>query len=654
MYSFRDRRTTKRIFTRFKSSMAVFVIVMFTSLIANAIVKAYTFEGEDFDHLKTKEFGRGFIEIYSNRDEVCTSWVLIPGTELIDYWVLGIAYFLALSYLFLGVAIVADIFMAAIEVITSQTRRIKYTDEDGVDKFMEVSVWNPTIANLTLMALGSSAPEILLSIIGTITTLDEEPDELGSSTIVGSAAFNLLMITAVSIVAVPSGTVKKIDDLGVFFTTVFFSILAYVWLFIVLAVWTEDRITIAEAIITLTFFFILVALAYIADKINEYRMKKRKKEDPNADIKNADDIGRLFNVEDFFHILKLAKAEEKQKPNNDDTMKPDDGLEEIKEEGKEEPKIDNSRQETVQKSATRKIQLEAYLKETFKVDNVKDIDPEDVKQAIAPRSVIGRMKYRRVIGDKMAGKKPFVVVKGMKKQIENELANELKKEELNPYVGFKCLHYSVTEGAGHLSVVIYKKTQDALEIGIRTLDGTATAPDDYHSIDETLVFEKEEDEKTIKVEIVDDNEWEPDEDFLIELYDVNTSKRLKGKDTETRVTIIDDDKPGQIGFHSSKLTCRGKNKNFKVKVIRKHGCDGIVKVKYEVKEADGKMGNRAKPFEDFVPAKDTLIFEHGEIEKEIKIDLIKQEEEDPDRDDVFQIRLFDIEPEGAKITKKNK
>lgn len=58
---------------------------------------------------------------------------------------------------------------------------------------MKVKVWNPTIANLTLMALGSSAPEILLAIIETMTTIDnDKPGELGPSTIVGSAAFNLL------------------------------------------------------------------------------------------------------------------------------------------------------------------------------------------------------------------------------------------------------------------------------------------------------------------------------------------------------------------------------------------------------------------------------------------------------------------------------
>jgi solute carrier family 8 (sodium/calcium exchanger) len=36
------------------------------------------------------------------------------------------------------------------------------------DVFIDVEVWNATVANLTLMALGSSAPEILLSVIGTV------------------------------------------------------------------------------------------------------------------------------------------------------------------------------------------------------------------------------------------------------------------------------------------------------------------------------------------------------------------------------------------------------------------------------------------------------------------------------------------------------
>ncbi len=138
-----------------------------------------------------------------------------------------------------------------------------------------ITVWNPTIANLTLMALGSSAPEILLSIIETVSTLGSAPGRLGASTIVGSAAFNFLVISGVSILAVKSPDVKKIADLGVFSITSVSSLLAYVWMYIVLKVWSDGEIEIAEAILTFLFFFILIGLAFLADKLNE-RKRNRK------------------------------------------------------------------------------------------------------------------------------------------------------------------------------------------------------------------------------------------------------------------------------------------------------------------------------------------------------------------------------------------
>jgi len=89
------------------------------------------------------------------------------------------------------------------------------------------------VANLTLMALGSSAPEILLSVIETVKDIEAVPGELGPSTIVGSAAFNLLVITGVSILAVDEEP-KKVFDVGVFMITSIASLFAYVWLFLTL------------------------------------------------------------------------------------------------------------------------------------------------------------------------------------------------------------------------------------------------------------------------------------------------------------------------------------------------------------------------------------------------------------------------------------
>ena len=62
--------------------------------------------------------------------------------------------------------------MNAIEKITSTKKIIRIKNDEGETiKSKQVTVWNATIANLSLMALGSSAPEILLAVIETITGL---------------------------------------------------------------------------------------------------------------------------------------------------------------------------------------------------------------------------------------------------------------------------------------------------------------------------------------------------------------------------------------------------------------------------------------------------------------------------------------------------
>ncbi len=56
---------------------------------------------------------------------------------------------------FLGISIIADIFMCAIEKITSATKKIRIAGPGGEDDdIIEVPIWNGTVANLTLMALG--------------------------------------------------------------------------------------------------------------------------------------------------------------------------------------------------------------------------------------------------------------------------------------------------------------------------------------------------------------------------------------------------------------------------------------------------------------------------------------------------------------------
>lgn len=46
-----------------------------------------------------------------------------------------------------------------------QEKEVTITKPNGEITVTTVRIWNETVSNLTLMALGSSAPEILLSVI---------------------------------------------------------------------------------------------------------------------------------------------------------------------------------------------------------------------------------------------------------------------------------------------------------------------------------------------------------------------------------------------------------------------------------------------------------------------------------------------------------
>jgi len=168
-------------------------------------------------------------------------------------------YAILLGWCFLGVSIIADIFMSAIEAVTSKKRLYQVGGRN-----IPVAIWNPTIANLSLMALGSSAPEILLSLIE-LMGAGFYAGQLGPSTIVGSAAFNLLVIIAVCVSVIPNGESRTIKRMAVYKVTASCSVFAYLWLVIILALITPNVVDIWEGVLTFLFFPILLVVAFVAD-----------------------------------------------------------------------------------------------------------------------------------------------------------------------------------------------------------------------------------------------------------------------------------------------------------------------------------------------------------------------------------------------------
>lgn len=80
--------------------------------------------------------------------------------------------------------------------------------------------------------------------------------ELGPGTIVGSAAFNMFVIIGLCVWVIPDGESRKIKHLRVFFITAFWSIFAYIWLYLILAV-------ISPGIVEVCFWWLCINVFWI-------------------------------------------------------------------------------------------------------------------------------------------------------------------------------------------------------------------------------------------------------------------------------------------------------------------------------------------------------------------------------------------------------
>ncbi|XP_035695500.1 sodium/calcium exchanger 3-like isoform X5 [Branchiostoma floridae] len=534
-------------------------------------------------------------------------------------------YLFAMLYCFMGVAIIADVFMCSIEVITSKTKTISIV-KPGTDivEEVEVRIWNDTVANLTLMALGSSAPEILLSIVGIIKT-GFKSEELGPSTIVGSAAFNLLIITGVCVSAIPAGEVRKIKAVKVFAVTAFFSIFAYAWLYIVLVLNTKDVMDLWEAIVTFMFFPILVILAYIADK--DYCSRR-------VDVEKETDHLELEESQSGTVLAEYAGMAAELKPGHVNKQSVSEFVKEISKYsgGKLSP-------EEAAKLAALKIQEnEKHDRSWYRVN--------------ATRWLVGGRKVsvnvNNSLKEKLEGSQVYDKAKNKDEvPLIIDSASDLSQGGTFSVVEFSASSCAVMESQGTVEVSVLRsgRTNTRVPFRYETIDGTAEAGSDYIPQKDVLVFEPGESMKNIKIVIVDDNQWETDETFFVKLSVDPDSGAVLGRKSINEITIINDDDPGVLDFTKPSFIFKESAGIASVPVQRTKGSDGVISVKWKTKDMRAVNGR------DYVGGEGVLEFQHGETEKNIDIQIF--DDKDFEKDEDFMVELSDAAG-GAMIGRQRR
>ncbi|KAK0410771.1 hypothetical protein QR680_005311 [Steinernema hermaphroditum] len=537
----------------------------------------------------------------------------------------GAIYFFIIAYCFLGVSIVADRFMSSIEVITSMERSVTVKRPGLEPMKITVRIWNDTVSNLTLMALGSSAPEILLSIIEVIGKGFEAGD-LGPNTIVGSAAFNLFMIIAICVVAVPSSQVRRQKHLDVFFVTATWSVFAYIWLYLILSFFSPGEIEIWEGLLTFIFFPLTVGTAYITDKkiIQKRFLPRRYRRTSHGLVATQGEELKMLETNGIGgqkEIDPAIKAFEEHRAEFIETMR------EIR---KKNPHIDP-------------------------VELQKQAEYEMITRGPKTRAFYRVQATRKLIGGGDIVKKRIDKEHNRTTDALQQVDKQARQHTCKIY--FDPAHYTVLENVGTFDVVVGRDGgPEGLTVIVDycTEDGTANEGSDYLPVKGTLTFYPEDKHQKIAIEIVDDDVFEEDEHFYLHLRNLRVRTKdgliidpsriggLPVAEIETPSTatimILDDDHAGVYTLEHDHFEAIESCGHLSLRVQRNSGARGKVVIPYKTKDgtATGNVHFEHKEGE--------LVFEDNQTEAFIEIGVIDTEQYE--RCDYFFVELG--EPVWAK------
>uniref|UniRef100_A0A8C4Z8U7 Calx-beta domain-containing protein n=1 Tax=Gadus morhua TaxID=8049 RepID=A0A8C4Z8U7_GADMO len=559
-----------------------------------------------------------------NEPTVCRPGILLPVWEpsrpgLGDKVARALVYFVSLMYMFIGVSIIADRFMAAIEVITSQEKEVTLTMPNGETTVATVRIWNETVSNLTLMALGSSAPEILLSVIE-VCGHEFHAGELGPGTIVGSAAFNMFAILAICVWVIPEGQTRKIKHLRVFFITAFWSIFAYIWLFLILSVISPGVVEVWEALVTLLYFPVCVLLAWIADRrLLFYKyMGKRYRADKRHGIV-VETEGDLTPTKGGMELSLDGKFPGGEGEGGS-------GREREKSLTLWGPQVIRILKELKQKYPDKELDQLVELANYYAL--LHQQKSRAFYRIQATRMMIGA---GNVLKRHAADQSRRAVVVDEELVVDDDL-------ELCSRLAFESAHSQCMENCGVLTLAVVCQGglgESTFYVDYRTEDGSANAGSDYEYSEGTLAFKPGETRKEIKVGIIDDDIFEEDEHFFVRLLNLRVGDAQgmfesdeagaapKGRLVEplvATVTILDDDHAGIFTFGDRMVRVSESVGTMEVTVVRNSGARGTVVLPYHTEAGTAKGG------EDYEDARGELEFNNDQTTQTILLRIIDDEE----------------------------
>ena len=426
--------------------------------------------------------------------------------------------------------------------------------------------------------MGSSSPEILLSIVESAITINQPAGQIGPACIIGSGTYNLFGIIAVCNIALPPGVIKKILHVKVFAWTTTWSIWSHLWLWIAYKKITPEVIDIWEAFITLGMFPIFVFTTWLIDTRGwPWHWFSKSKHVSHQPLFDSKDLPTTLPPLPFQAVVEIGE---------DGEPIFDDGTQYL---NAPEPEISD------EAAVADKTTLTAPLNDIEMQQNQTRSSPPPENVVNNPayasdphhphptndRSVSGRplpmtatkrksvLYYRHLAvqltsgtGHHQAHAKSLMESKAIdpisvvKEDVDEVLAGLAQDKTPHvPKILLKSSVLSVLESKGEARVQVLRLHGDknsTIHVKYTCKDDTALAGLDYQLSEGTLVMGPGEDSKDIVVKILDDDMSEPDVHFEVQILSAEvlgaSKNEVKILRKSTMITIVDDDDGGILMF----------------------------------------------------------------------------------------------------------
>ncbi|KAM7398871.1 hypothetical protein PAMP_018178 [Pampus punctatissimus] len=448
----------------------------------------------------------------------------------------------------------------------------------------------------------------------------------------------MFVIIGICVWTIPSGESRKIKHLRVFFITAFWSIFAYIWLYLILSVMSPGVVEVWEALVTLLYFPVCVILAWIADRrLLFYKyMGKRYRADKRHGIVVETEGDLTPNKGGMEMIIDgkfpprggaVVPAENCGSGTQDGTAAAANNI------GGASATVNLPNSNSTMVNVESSKELDESRKEVIRIlkelkQKYPDKELDQLVELANYYALLHQQKSRafyRIQATRMmigAGNvlKKHAADHARRTAVTDEEAPEEEDAGICSRISFESAHSQCMENCGVLTLAVVCNGglgENTFYVDYRTEDGSANAGSDYEYSEGTLVFKPGETRKEIKVGIIDDDIFEEDEHFFVRLLNLRVGDAdgmfesdevgaaPKGRLVEplvATVTILDDDHAGIFTFSERMVRVSESVGTMEVTVVRNSGARGTVILPYHTEPGTAKAG------EDYEDARGELEF----------------------------------------------